>query len=311
MAVASRNGRSSVVIYEQGAWKVIHEVPFILTSVWASKTDVWVSGGEAGYVAHGRREGTDWKWTVRPIAVTTPVSVVRGIGEHEIYALADARVWHLEGAGDDWTIDFGGDVPADEAKFVSLVGTSPDDIWVTGVRGSYPPCGVVAHKSAGVWQTVIEGTPDEPSDFGLPSCVAVGSAVPMTATVGVATATAPRELVAITEGFFANSVARIRLQADGGVDIASSPFSYAMWVDKERRSIWGTSSDDLYLAGFSKVNRGHDIFADTSGDAGVWQISTVAFTGIALMKPFHVVRGTRSDNVWLAGESYVFHKTTN
>ncbi|MDF2695577.1 MAG: hypothetical protein K0S65_3960, partial [Labilithrix sp.] len=36
VAVASRAGRSAVLLYEDSSWKVIHEVPFLLASVWAS-----------------------------------------------------------------------------------------------------------------------------------------------------------------------------------------------------------------------------------------------------------------------------------
>lgn len=306
VAIASRDGRSAVLVYEQSSWQVIHQVPFVLTSVWADSANVWVSGGEAGYVAHGHRDGADWKWSVRPISVQTPVTVIRKVGEHDLYALADARVWRSVDDGSNWAVDFGGDVPADETTLASLTATSTDDVWVTGARGIFPSCALVAHKSGGAWVTVVEGTPD-PEQFWPPVCLGVGSAVPLTGPAGIAAATASNELVTFVEGNPDYFVARIRHLSDGGVDVATSNTSLELSHPRSRRSLWGASADDLYIAGFSAVRRGRNLWAD----GGSWEVSTVAREGFALVKSFNVVRGTRSDDVWLAGESYVFHKTVH
>lgn len=309
VAISTRDGRSAVVVYEQSSWKVIYEVPFALGTIWATQTDVWVAGGEAGYVAHGRRGSANgaWTWTARSIDVPTAVSVVWGTGGHEVYAIADTRVWRLAGDGadgGDWAVDFGGDAPEADTKLVALTGTGGDDVWVTGARGTFPACGFVAHKTAGAWEMVIEGTPD-PDSFWPPLCLPVGSAVPVNGPATIAAATAPGELVTIVEAFETYIAARVRHGSDGAIDVATSDLSPQLSHPRQRRSIWGASADDVYVAGFSAVRRGKDLWAD----GGAWSVSTVAIDGIALVKPFHVVRGTRSDDVWLAGESYVFHKT--
>ena len=304
IAIAARNGRSAVMEYEGSAWQIIHEVPFVLGSLWATKTDVWVAGGEPGYVAHGHREGTVWKWSVRSIPVQAPVSTVWGTGEQELYALADARVWRLADDDADWAVDFGGEVAGVDTTVTALTGTGKDDVWVTGARGAFPACGFVAHKRGGSWVTLIEGDPD-PTFPWPPACLPVGSAITVHGPATIAGATAPNELVTIIEELDYNVVARIRHAADGGVDMATSNLPAETSFPRDRRSIWGTSADDLYLAGFSKVRRGKGLWAD----GGSWEISTVALEGIPLVKLFHVVRGTRADDVWLAGESYVFRKT--
>ena len=94
VAISSREGRSSVVIYEDATWKVIHDEPFVLTSVWASPTEIWAAGGEPGHVTHGRRDGSGWRWTVHSIPAPAPVTVVWKSGaadSDDVYALADAR----------------------------------------------------------------------------------------------------------------------------------------------------------------------------------------------------------------------------
>ena len=310
VAVASSDGRSAVLLYERSSWHVIHEVPFVLTSVWADTADVWIAGADPGYVAHGHRQGNngidpEWNWTAHPIPVQTPVAVVRGTGENEIYALADTRVWRLTEDGGGWAVDYGGDAPAPDTTFSSLSGTSKDDLWLTGNRGIFPPCAVVAHKTGGAWVTVIDGTAD-PFGPWPPVCEPPEGAVPLVAYPNIAAATAPNELVTFAEGIDGYIVARMRQLPDGGLEIArhDMPFDPQIPV-RDRRSIWGASADDLYLAGFSKVSRGRNLWADGGG----WEISTVSFEGLPLATQFHVVRGTRSDDVWVAGESYVFHKT--
>ncbi len=310
VAVASRDGRSAVLLYERSSWHVIHEVPFVLTSVWADTADIWIAGADPGYVAHGRRQGNngidpEWNWTAHPLPVQTPVAVVRGTGEHEVYALADTRVWRLAEDGGGWAVDYGGDAPAPDMTFSSLSGTSKDDLWLTGHRGIFPPCAVVAHKTGGAWVTVIDGTAD-PWGPWPPVCEPPEGAVSLVAYPNIATATAPNELVTFAEGIDGYIVARMRHLPDGGLDIAQHDMPFDPQIPiRDRRSIWGASADDLYLAGFSKVRRGRNLWADGGG----WEISTVAFEGLPLSTQFHVVRGTRSDDVWLAGESYVFHKT--
>lgn len=301
VAVASRDGRSSVRLYEGSSWKLIHEVPFLLASVWASTEDVWVSGAD-GYVAHGRRSGNGWAWawTAHPLPISAPVAGIWVSGAGDVYALASARVWRLppNPAGPDaggWSVDYG-DVSAPETKLTALIGRNDGDIWVTGERGMFPRCALVAHKTAAGWVTVLDETP---ADF---SCAAADGGVVLGAPVGKGAATAAGELVAISElGLTVPmSFVRVRHLADGSVEIAHAPRSANV------KSIWGVAADDLYAASFSVVERGRDIWTD----GGSWQVSTVAFEGIPITRPFHVVRGTRSDNVWLAGESYVFHKTS-
>jgi hypothetical protein len=309
VAVASRDGRSAVLLYERSSWHVIHEVPFVLTSVWADTADVWIAGADPGYVAHGHRQGNngidpEWNWTAHPIPVQTPVAVVRGTGEHEVYALADTRVWRLAEDGGGWAVDYGGDAPAPDTTFSSLSGTSKDDLWLTGNRGIFPPCAVVAHKTGGTWVTVIDGTAD-PFGPWPPVCEPPEGAVPLVAYPNIATVTAPNELVTFAEGIDGYIVARMRHLPDGGLEIAQHNIPTQPQIPiRDRRSIWGASADDLYLAGFSKVSRGRNLWGD-----GGWEISTVSYEGLPLATQFNVVRGTRSDDVWLAGESYVFHKT--
>ncbi|MDF2695467.1 MAG: hypothetical protein K0S65_3850, partial [Labilithrix sp.] len=309
VAVASRAGRSSVLLYEDSSWKVIHEVPFLLASVWASAEGVWVSGDD-GYVAHGHREGNGWAWNVHPLAVSKRVSVIWGAAPHDVYALADARVWRLVLGADagvpdaGWRVDYGGiSAPDPEVTLTGLVGRSEDDIWVTGARESFTTCGLVLHKTRNGWESVVEATPVLPPEpFDPPTCEASGNAIAFGGAFGKGTATATGELVAITKvGFTAPaSFARLRHAPNGGAELTLAPRS------TDVTSLWGVSADDLYASSFSVVERGRDVWADGGG----WHVSTVAFEGIALVKPFHVVRGTRSDNVWLAGESYVFHKTS-
>lgn len=305
VAIASRDGRSQVVTYDSSSsWRIIYEVPFVLTSVWASGTDVWVSGAEPGYVAHGHRDSTGWTWNTRTIPVQTQVTRVWSPGDGEIYALADTRLWRLESEATDWVVDFGGDAPDPDLTLGAITGTTKDDLWLTGGRGNFPSCAFVRHKTAGTWEAVVEGTPDT-EIFWPWTCKPVGSAPFFTGPAGIATATASREVVTFIEGFDSYFVARIRHAEDGTVDIATSTLANTYGYAVERTSIWGASADDIYISGYSKVNRGRNVW----GDAGSWEISTVAFGGIALVKPFNVVRGTRSDDIWLAGESYVFHKT--
>lgn len=305
-AITSRDGRSSVVVREQATWTTIHDVPFVLTSVWASATDVWIAGGRPGFVAHGHRSADAWTWTDRSIAVQAPVTALWSTGRGEIYALADTRLWRRAGADDagTWTVEVGGDEPAPETSLTAVTGTSDDDVWLTGSRGYFPECGFVMHKSGGVWETVVEGTPD-PAQPWPPACVSLGTLPSLNGPAAIATATASRELVTFVDGFTNPLVARIRHRADGTVDVAVSDAPVELGSPAQRRSIWGASADDLYLAGFSAVRRGRNLWAD----GGSWNISTVAFEGIALVKPFKVVRGTQQNDVWLAGESYVFHKT--
>ena len=144
VAVASRDGRSAVLLYERAKWNVIHEVPFVLTSVWADTANIWIAGADPGYVAHGRLQGNnginpEYSWTAHPLPVQTPVATVRGTAEHEVYALADTRVWRLAEDGGGWEVDYGGDAPAADTTFFSLSGTSKDDLWLTGARGVFPP----------------------------------------------------------------------------------------------------------------------------------------------------------------------------
>jgi len=311
VAVASRDGRSAVLLYERSKWNVIHEVPFVLTSIWADTANIWIAGADPGYVAHGRLQSNnginpEYTWTAHPLPVQTPVAVVRGTEEQEVYALADTRVWRLPEDGGGWEVDYGGDAPASETTFSSLSGTSKGDLWLTGVRGIFPPCAVVAHKTGGAWVTVIDGTVVDPWAWP-PACEAPEGAVPWVAYPEIATSTAPNELVTFAEGVDGYYiVARMRHLADGGLDIAHHNIPTQPQIPlRDRRAIWGASADDLYMAGYSKVNRGRNLWADGGG----WEISTVSFEGLPLSKQFHVVRGTRSDDVWVAGESYVFHKT--
>lgn len=309
VAVASRGGRSSVLRYAGSSWTVIHQVPFLLVSIWASANDVWVSGQE-GNVKHGHRGADGWTWTDHPLAVPGVVSTVWGTGAHDVYALADGRVWRLplgpDGAppaGSGWLVDYGSaSGPDPDVTLVSLTGRTHDDLWVTGSRGSFPLCGLVLHKTGGAWVSVVDGTPTLPATpFEPPTCETSDAVVLMSA-FGKGTAIAEGELVALTEAGFteAASFARVRHRQDGGAELALAPRT------ADVKSLWGVSADDLYAASFSVVERGQDIWTD----AGAWQISTVAFEGIAIAKPFYVVRGTRSDNLWLAGESHAFHKST-
>jgi len=309
VAVASRGGRSSVLLYADASWSVIHQVPFLLVSIWASANDVWVSG-QAGSVKHGHRGDDGWTWTDHPLAVSSVVSTVWGTGAHDVYALADGRVWRLplesDGAppaGSDWLVDYGSaSGPEPDVTLVSLTGRTEGDLWVTGSRGSFPRCGLALHKTGGAWVNVVDSTPTpSATPFEPPRCATSG-AVALMAPFGKGTAIAEGELVALTDvgPTQPTSFARVRHHEDGGAELTLAPRI------ADVKSLWGVSADDLYAASFSVVERGQDIWTD----AGAWQVSTVAFEGIALAKPFYVVRGTRSDNLWLAGESHAFHKST-
>ena len=197
-----------------------------------------------------------------------------------------------------WSVDYGAaSAPEPEVTLSALVGRSENDIWVTGQRGSSPSCGLVAHKTAEGWDTVID---EAPMDFS--SCVSSGGGAVLGGPVGKGASTADGELVALVDPGIGVPLSFIRIRHVPGEDVALdlAPRTVSL------TSLWGTTSDDLYATRFSLVERGSDIWTD----GGAWGVSTVAYEGIPITKPLHVVRGTRSDNVWVAGESYVFHKTS-
>ncbi|AKV03309.1 hypothetical protein AKJ09_09972 [Labilithrix luteola] len=102
-------------------------------------------------------------------------------------------------------------------------------------------------------------------------------------------------VVRITEeddGGYATQTTTLPMTAPTGAAVSGF---YSLWAD----------DDDAWLSGWGLVLHG-----PTTGDAGAYEVSTVALTGAPLNRPLFRIRGTANDNLWAIGVRYALHKTT-
>ncbi len=340
--VTSNTVGTKVLEWDTDHWSFIDDKPQLTvrmtpTNLWAPNEDEVFyavndySGllpGEGTYgvfVYRGKRPtppATDWTWT-RSRIECPPLQAppqVWGTSSSDVYLAACGKMFHLGGDPDGgdaaadagasaWTEEYVADDPVPPISFHGVTGTSPDDIWFVGYRGS-SACTVLVHKTAAGYEKIVDGTPGPAKSClersGLPTITGVFKqnqanfhAVAKDRFVGVRYTNAP-----------GNDIVKVAPDGGGGWAIAYA--SPAPSMNVLLGSIWGTSEDDLWMTASSSIASGSFVLrgANIWSDAGTYSFSTLALNGAPNTRVLEKIRGTSNENLWAVGNERAYHKNT-
>lgn len=308
-------------------------------SVWAANEDevyysLTIPEAKGGAVYYGKRPvppETAWSWTRHTFdCPTSDRPHVWGTSRDDVFVMSCKKIYRLSGAPDNagagdggadastspWVPEYVDDDTANALTFHGATGTSSDDAWFVGSRGTTAArmCAVVVRKTAAGFERIVDGVPTAPSCTAKPGFIRVAGAFGRVAGDSIH-APAKDRFVGVSFGTALNNeLVRIATRPDGGysVDVTSALPSLNVGL----RSVWGAGEHDLWLivappnAKHTNDNAGVVRGSDVWDAGGTYQYSTIALNGVPNPKALQRIRGTSNTNLWAVGANRAFHKTT-
>ncbi|MBX3208904.1 MAG: hypothetical protein KF764_27985 [Labilithrix sp.] len=298
--------QGAILRYDGTAWSVAHTYAATdarLFSIWGSgPTDIWV--GAYGAILHGTgATPASIAWTELALDQLAPgagaVSIY-GTSKGDVFAAARTAVLHFADDETGWVVDpVTSEIAGTSVSVWGRAGAS--DVWITSVNAATRKS-VLFHRSGGAG-----------SGF---SPVTGVSEVPFT-VVGRACATPgePRRGWMVDDGtvwlvgtrinftFTCHYAFRGAERPDAGdADAGAFAFDGRVFYDPYlgQNDIWGTSPDDVWLAG--------DYGALHHWDGASWQLAAITVGEHPVKKNLYAIHGRDPGNLWVVGDGIALRK---
>lgn len=298
------------------------------TNLWAPSDDEVYYALASGYVLHGKRPAppaTAWTWTRDHFtACDSGGPWVWGTSAKDVYVGSCNTIYHRSsdadagaGGGDlgdggeagvadsgapGWVAEHVETDPTNEVFFLGASGPGPDDVWFSGVRKpkSGGACTLVLRRTPAGYERIADSVP------GASTCKAQPGLIFLGGPLESVQSPAKDQILGLLSG---RTPTKIAPSGDGGYSYTfAKGMPGAVWPPWT--SGWAASADELWLGAdvtTGQVVHGTNLWSDAGA---VYQFSSIALNGAAILSPIVRVRGTSSTNLWAAGGSYVLHKTT-
>jgi hypothetical protein len=291
-----------ILRWDGKVWKSHTSVNGALFTIWGSSpTDIWV-GGEAGILHGVGPSSSQLTFTAVPSDSDIPITSIHGFGPNDVWAVGgrsswvmdesheESRVLHYTGpTGDpaaDWKLD---PISAQVTVFSRVWGSSADDVWLGGLTDlTFPTGGVVlrGHSDGAGGTTFVP--------------VEVGTGRNRLYRIGGGTVLEEAFVV----GEYRNSIGAVWVgprdpndAGDAGPRIYDhNQFTTGYGIN----AVWGTSKDDVWVAGGGGRVR--------HWDGTAWSLARVSITKFPMTSDLHAVWGKPNGEMWMVGDNVALRK---
>ena len=309
--------QGNILRWDGTAWVQSHAAGVPLYAVWGSSpTDLWAGGGapttgdqaSPGTLLHGTGPSPStiaWEAVAAPAAVRS----IWGTSATDVWAIASVPerfrtddpsfVLHYSGpagagdAGSEWKVDpVSNEFPS---YFQKAWGTSKDDIWVTGR---------VAGDFASVQGRLYHRRPDGEGGFvwRIDQPTPLNDWTPIPAVLdGISVSPSMVFLIQLSS-YSGDLLYHKGISNDDGATFTwtERPTSETGFTYNAVSTIWGSSPDDVWLAGSLGRLR--------HWDGAKWRAAEVSLDGLPVQKAIHAIWGSGPDDVWAVGQDVALHK---
>ncbi|AKU93862.1 Type IV fimbrial biogenesis protein PilY1 [Labilithrix luteola] len=316
-AVAWIMGKPGAVLlrWDGASWHTEYTAQKRLNTIWASgPTDLWMGGDEG--IFHGT--GTSPSTITWQVVQTRPINSIWGSGPNDIWAVGagdsflfgeiywgqkePGKVLHYAGpvtdGGDGWSVD-----PITTTTGISWTkvwGTSANDVWIGGTdytdmfgagQGKVYHRGPDGNGGVGFTNTGIP-------NFGYPS------GFDGTRFAGGTSVTA-NDVWLLGAGVYADSQFQGKARTDGSGVFDWTPYdmvcNHSCSYTRLLGAVWGTSPNDVYIAGENGIVR--------HWDGTKHSVVRITVTEIPVTGTFWTIAGTSNNDIWLGGDGLALHKS--
>lgn len=311
----------SILRWDGKAWTEVYKDPLRLHAVWGtSATDIWV-GGDSG-LFHGTGPSSDmltWKKVLGG-----PITTIWGTDANDVWAAGgtltaiyqyDGKVFHYSGTGsvessDAWELD-----PISTSRSLSgfeIWGSSKDDVWLSAVEANN--CSFCTGGTRGLlYRRRLQ---DGVMIFVQESAIELGGNVSSTGSLIASGASfGPDHVwfganIAVDwdPSYDALFTGTKKTDGSGDFDWSHSSFDTCRSSDGRTgckgiwytRAIWGTSENDVYIAG-------------DGGQLRHWDGTKFSFVKTTVQQipestNFTAMWGSSSTDLWIVGDNIALHK---
>ena len=296
-----------ILRWDGSAWTIQHSEPGELFAIWGgSPTDVW-AGGERR-LFHGEGASSNalvWTHVDVPGLDGIPITSIWGSSSSDVWAVAgrsdmmlfppvvEGRALHFGGKATGWTVQ---PVRTRDASFTKVWGTGPRDVWIGGFDlESFP-----LRFGDGL---VFRLDPDDDSgtsfiEVALPELERPGGRRKVERVLGGATIGGDLIVLASSEDAAAYLVGST--EQDGGATLSWRDETFAVHPSHHHHAVWGSASNDLWLAGeYGRLRH---------WDGATWYLPRISTARIPVTNDIHAIWAQGTNDVWFVGDRIALHK---